>query len=248
VGTLSYRADFVIGILAMVAQQVATFALLGAVFGAVDEVGGFSFAQMLVFFGLATLGRSIHLVFFDNLWMVGSKYIQKGELDRVLTRPAGVLFQVLVDRVNVQGLGLAAVGLAALILGESGLPTGFSPVKWVLAAPLVVCSGMVFMGLHLVTAGVSFWMVDSAPLQTSVFTLAQFGQFPAGIFPGWVRGLILGIVPYAFTGFAPGLALTTPAGTGAAWALACVGVAAATTVAGSLVWTAGVRRYESVGS
>ncbi len=57
-----------------------------------EEIAGFNYGQILFIYGMATIGRSVHLIFFDNLWMFGSRYIRKGEFERLLIMPINPLF------------------------------------------------------------------------------------------------------------------------------------------------------------
>lgn len=49
----------------------------------------------------------------------------------------------------------------------------------------------------------SFWVVDSLPIVSSIFSISQFAQYPVKIFPTVIQVCIVFIIPYAFTGYIP---------------------------------------------
>ncbi|MFX3858131.1 ABC-2 family transporter protein, partial [Streptococcus suis] len=78
------------------------------------EIAGFNYGQMLFIYGIATVGRSNHLIIFDNLWMFGSRYIRQGEYERLLLMPVNPLFQLMCERIQPQGIGTTHIGSHAL--------------------------------------------------------------------------------------------------------------------------------------
>lgn len=72
---MSFRVDFFIGLFSSLIEQIVYLIFLNILFGNIKEIAGFNYGQMLFIYGIATVGRSIHLIFFDNLWMFGSRYI-----------------------------------------------------------------------------------------------------------------------------------------------------------------------------
>ncbi len=48
--------------------------------------------------------ESIHLIFFDNLWVFGSRYIRQGEFERLILMPVNPLFQLICERIQPQGI------------------------------------------------------------------------------------------------------------------------------------------------
>ncbi len=102
---MSFRVDFFIGLFSSLIEQIVYLIFLNILFGNIKEIAGFNYGQMLFIYGIATVGRSIHLIFFDNLWMFGSRYIRQGEFERLLLMPVNPLFQLICERIQPQGIG-----------------------------------------------------------------------------------------------------------------------------------------------
>ncbi|WP_210364160.1 ABC-2 family transporter protein [Bacillus sp. REN3] len=62
-----------------------------------EQINGWTFNEILFIYGIAATGRSIHQIFFDNLWTLGWQYIHPGKLDSLLIRPVNPLFHVEAD-------------------------------------------------------------------------------------------------------------------------------------------------------
>ena len=61
---------------------------------------------------------------FFNIWNFSERYIVKGEMDRILTRPAYNLYQVLLENIDPPSLFGSLVGaiIMALSWSKLGLP------------------------------------------------------------------------------------------------------------------------------
>lgn len=94
---MSFRVDFFIRLFSSLIEQIVYLIFLNILFGNIKEIAGFNYGQMLFIYGIATVGRSIHLIFFDNLWMFGSRYIRQGEFERLLLMPVNPLFSLSVN-------------------------------------------------------------------------------------------------------------------------------------------------------
>lgn len=246
VGLLRFRLDMSIGVGAAVLENALSIVFLVVVFENVGSIAGWSFSSLLLMYALAALGRAVHLIFFDNLWVTGSKYVQQGELDRLLTRPVPVLFQLVAERVNVQGAGQAVIGGFALAWALRIAEFHVGPMQVALIPFLVAISAAVFVVVHLVFASASFWFIDSSALMSTVFATAQFGQYPLPIFPAVFQAALLTVIPFAFTGFIPQSILA--GSLSGWWILAMVAALGMFGISGGIAWTSGLRRYAGTGT
>ena len=246
IGITRFRIDFFIGVLASLLENVLALVFLTVLFAHVNVLEGYRFGDLLLMFAFATLGRSVHLVLFDNLWVLGSRYIKQGDLDRVLVRPHGVLFQIVADRVNVQALGQVAAGIGALAWGANAADVRPGIAEFLLVLMLVASSGLIFVLVHLLCAAISFWVIDSSAIMGAVFSLSSFGQYPIGIFPALLSGVIVSVIPFAFTGYVPSVLLTD--GLQLGWCLGLAAVLAVLFVAAGQAWRRGLQRYAGAGN
>lgn len=244
---MEYRADFFIGALSTFTIQGASILFIAIVFRQIHQLNGWSFSQMLFIFGIANTGRSIHLLFFDNLWTLGWQYIKTGEFDRILIRPINPLFHVIADRVQQDGVGQFLLGLVILVESIRPANIHWTLLNLVMFGVMIVSSGFIFSAVNLFLATLSFWMVDSLPIMSAVFGLSDFARYPLSIYNKVIRIILTWIIPYAFTAFYPATYFFNDDGYRFVAALTPVVATLCCTIA-YFFWTRGVRAYSSTGT
>lgn len=244
---MEYRVDFLVGALSVCLMNFASVFFISVVFDHIPNLHGWSFYEVLFIYGIACLGRSIHHIFFDNLWTLGSEYIRPGSFDRVLIRPLNPLFQIIAERVQQDGFGQLIVGACVFGTAVRHLPIAWTVSKVLLLPVMILSSGMIFSGLNLFFATFSFWMVDSLPLMFATFNISDFARYPITIYNGAVRMVLTWIVPYAFTAFFPA-ALFLDHREYVRVALAAPLVAVSVCVLAYAFWRRGLKDYRSTGS
>jgi ABC-2 type transport system permease protein len=244
---MEYRIDFIIGVFSVMLEQFASIFFIKVVFDHIEQINGWSFYEILFISGIAATGRSIHHIFFDNLWTLGWQYIRPGQLDRLLIRPINPLFQIVADRLHQDGFGQLIIGLIILGTAIPQLNLAWGAVEIALLVVMIISSGLIFVAVNLFFATFSFWMIDSLPVVWAVFNLSDFARYPLTIYHKGIRTFLTWIIPYGFTAFYPAayfidksgfreLALWTPA-----VALVCCVIAYS-------FWNRGLKSFASTGS
>ncbi|WLR54359.1 ABC transporter permease [Mesobacillus subterraneus] len=217
------------------------------VFDHIEQINGWSFYEILFIYGIAATGRSIHQIFFDNLWTLGWQYIRPGKLDRLLIRPVNPLFHVVADRLHQDGFGQLIIGLIILGTAIPQLDLVWGAVEIAMLVIMIISSGLIFVAINLFFATFSFWMIDSLPIVWAVFNLSDFARYPLTIYHKGIRMFLTWIIPYGFTAFYPAayfidkpgykeFALWTPVA-----AIVCCALAYA-------FWNRGLKAFASTGS
>jgi ABC-2 type transport system permease protein len=243
---LEYRANFLIGAASTVLLQAAGLATLWVVMAQVPSLNGWSLDQVLLIYGFLITSRSIEHMFADNLWTLGYQYIRTGGFDRFLVRPINPLFHLLADRFNHDGIGNFLIGLALLLRAWTALEIPFELTTVLYASLALLSGGLIFIALNLLTATLSFWLIDSTPITLAVHQNHLFARFPLNIYPRSVQTLLTWVLPYGFCSFYPASYLM---GQEVGW-LAWAGPAVALSL-GWLAyrfWNYGLRAYASTGS
>ncbi|WP_053361553.1 ABC-2 family transporter protein [Bacillus sp. FJAT-27251] len=244
---MEYRIDFIIGVLSVILEQFASIFFIKVVFDHIEQINGWSFYEILFIYGIAATGRSIHHIFFDNLWTLGWQYIRPGQLDRLLIRPINPLFHIVADRLHQDGFGQLIIGLIILGTAIPQLDLAWGAVEIALLVVMIISSGLIFVAVNLFFATFSFWMIDSLPVVWAVFNLSDFARYPLTIYHKGIRTFLTWIIPYGFTAFYPAayfidksgfreLALWTPV-----VALVCCVIAYS-------FWNRGLKSFASTGS
>src|SRR6188768_2361812 len=154
---LSYRADFVIDIVAVLIALSVHLVFLGVVYSKVQSLQGWTFQQLLFIYGFSLIPLGIFNVFSTNLWEFSDGYLIEGRFDRVLLRPMNPLFQILFESLNLASLGEVVIG--CLIVAGTGAALGITPVllDLLLFPILILSAAAIYLGVFLLMTSLSFW-------------------------------------------------------------------------------------------
>lgn len=244
---MEYRVDFFIGMFSVFFIQFTSVFFVKVVFDQIPAINGWTFYEVMFIYGIASTGRSIHHIFFDNLWVLGSNYIRPGNFDRLLIRPINPLFHLIADRVQQDGFGQLLIGVIILVTAVTHLPIHWGFVNILMLIVMVFSSGFIFVGLNLFFSTLSFWMTDSLPVVVAVFRMSDFTRYPLTIYSRGLRLLLTWIIPYGFTAFYPAAYLLQNKGYQFV-GMMCPIVAIVTCGVAYGFWKMGLRSFTATGS
>ncbi|MFG3345592.1 ABC transporter permease [Streptomyces sp. NPDC048018] len=250
--TMTYRSSFALTLLSSFTVTFFDFVVILLMFGQVEGLGGFAFAEVAFLYGTTATSFGLADLVMGSLPRMG-KRVRDGSLDTFLLRPAPVLAQVAADRFALRRLGRVAQGLLVLGWGLVLLDgVVWTPLK-VLLVPVMLLSGaLIFAALMVAGASALFWLQDAAEV-TNSFTYGgnTMLQYPPTIFAqDLVRGVVY-VVPLAFVNWLPALYVLgrpAPAGVPGWTAFASPLVAVACCAVAGRAWRTGLRAYRSTGS
>lgn len=246
----SYRTGFALDLGSSLLVGVVELAEVWVLFHSVGSLGGFSFAEILLVFGLADLAFSLadlacgHC---DNL----PTYLRAGTLDVFYLRPQPLLLQLVTSDISLRRLARAAVGLVALVAALAINDIAWTPAVAALLVVSVLSGVATFAALFVWAGGLQFFLLDGAEMTNAFVYGGRYAATqPASV---WSRPLtvVFGFFfPMAFTAFLPALLILGKDGPALlpAWLGWCAPLAAvwAWTMA-LLCWRWGVRHYQGGG-
>ena len=250
-GQTAYRASFALELAGSGLVIMVDFIEVLAIFTQVPSVAGFSFAEVFLLFGLASVGFALADLVIgaaDGL----SRHVRQGTFEVLLLRPLSALAQLAVQEVQLRRAGRLAVAVASLAIGLWNVDIDWTPARagLLVLAPL---SAAVLFGSFFVLSGASaFWLVDGSEVGNAL----SYGSGYLSQWPVAVLGPVLGrfftfVVPAAFTAYLPVVAILgrdEPLGL-PSWLPWLTPLAAAwSAAAAGLTWRAGVRHYVGTGS
>jgi ABC-2 type transport system permease protein len=183
--------------------QAASLAAIWVVMRQIPSLNGWSFFEVILIYGLLTMGESITHMFADNLWTIGWNYVRSGDFDRFLVRPINPLFHLLADRFCHDGIGNFITGGVLVGIALQQLSIALTPLRLLYIIVSVLSGGVIFIALNLFTATSAFWIMESIPVTQMVFNLNEFAKYPLSIYHNGIRILLTWIIPYGFVSFYP---------------------------------------------
>lgn len=242
---LEYEADFWILMVAGVFHQVLNLIFLTAIFGRVQALNGWSYAECVLISGIFGFIGGMGPLFFEGAWRTAWK-VNSGGLDYPLVRPAPVPAQVISGAIGLHGAGDLLASGAIVGWALSRLDIAWSP--WtVLMSLVILASSISLLGAIIVTANAaSFWIPGPHPFfAVTLLNTGDMSRYPLSVFGMAVQAGLTLVVPFAFIGFFP-----------AAWLLdkqhGWIGlltpvVAVAWILIARAIFRRGLLRYESAG-
>ncbi|OEH91407.1 ABC transporter permease [Bacillus solimangrovi] len=199
---LQYRTDLVIEVISDLLFQAVNLVFIIVVFGHTQLLGGWSRDEIVFIYGFFLVPFALFATFF-NIWDFNERYIVKGEMDRILTRPIHSLFQIILERMELESLFGVVTGL--IIMSYAGSNLGLS-MQWY--TPLVfivmVFGGMfVYAGIFIIIASIGFWSDARTSIMPMMYNIGNYGRYPVDIYNPVIRYILTWILPFAFVGVYP---------------------------------------------
>lgn len=191
------KATFFTNVIIMILNN-ATFIIQWVIlYSLKDNVGGYTFKQVLLLWGIAAGTFGFSRFFFKKAFEL-SDVINTGKLDSFLVQPKNVLLSVITTDVSPSALGDIIYGYIMLIV------FGFSIPNFILFTILIILGGIITTSLSVILSSLSFWFNKSDIISDTINNLmVSFGTYPDGIFKGIAKGILYTIVPVGFAIYMP---------------------------------------------
>ena len=162
-----------------------------------DDVGGYSFKQVLLLWGLAAAIYGFSRFFFKRAFSL-SDVINNGKLDSYLVQPKNVLLSVILTDVEVSAIGDMLYGYIMLFL------YGVTLANFMLFSLFMVCGGLILTAISVILSSFSFWFSKSDILaDTGNSLMTNFATYPDGIFKGIAKVLLFTLIPVGIVNYLP---------------------------------------------
>lgn len=203
-----YRVGFILGMFANFYSYFITFCTYWVVVSDLGGIGSWDFDDLSVLYGLSLLTYAVSgtLVWYTVYHM--GRVITTGGLDMYLTRPCGILQQMIFQRFGDTFLGqivVTVIFLTMAFVSKAEILTWYKVIYLVFAVIggiLIQSAAMIFFG------ALSFWTLRSDQLGEIIYyDIRSMTQYPLGIFPKWIQFILTFVFPWAFINYYPSLIL-----------------------------------------
>lgn len=241
---IEYRADTMIAIIAGIVAQGSTLLFLTIIFQRIPKLADWSFYEMVFIFGLAATAKALNQALFNAPFSL-TWVIRSGQMDVMMVRPVGALFQTIGNSQELNGVGQLVTGIAIMIYSASRLEMEWSVWTMVYTVVALFSSAIIQFAILLTISVLTFWVHEIRSLIYPINWLYDFTRYPLEIFHPVLRVLLTYVIPYALGSFFPAAFLLRPQQyEWAAWGVPASAVVVMTLA--HLLWSKGLRRYSSV--
>lgn len=234
---IEYRSAFLLQVFGMALNNVIYLFFWGVLFTRWPEIRGWTMPMLATVFGLVAVAFGVANGVFGNCLRLASVVVS-GDLDYYLVLPADPLLHLLVSRTHVSAWGDLISGLGIYLLLVPGSLSRL-PLFLLYAG---IAAG-IFVGFAVAVGSLVFFIDQSQDVAGYLYNaLISFSLYPIDVFPQIVRLLLYTLVPAAMVGTLPARLLFEFRWTRLG---ALVGSAVLTLLAARVLFSWGLRRYES---
>jgi ABC-2 type transport system permease protein len=241
-----YGANFLVDLLAVLANLVGSLFLLGLFYGRGQGLGGWSWPEALVVLAFYTLLDGVASSLLQPNLSTIVKHVQDGTLDFVLLKPIDAQLWLSLRTVSPAGVPqlLGGLGLLGAALQQAGAQPGAAEL--LLTGVLLTAGGLILYALWFLLATTSIWFVKTWNATEVLRAGLTAGRYPISAYPEGLRSVFTLVLPVAFLTTVPAEAILGRAS--GPRALAALAMAGLFLLASRLFWRFALRFYTSASS
>ncbi len=200
---LIHRTSFILLSVGQFFVPFTTFLGFSMLFMRFGNIGGYSFYEMALCYGVVHTSFSIAEAFFRG-FDAFAPLIREAGFDRILLRPRSLALQVIGTQFEMTRIGRLAQSLVVMSLALSGLETVMGPLKIMLLFLMTISGVVVFASIFILTATMCFWTIEGTEL-ANIFTDGgrELGQFPLDIYSKKFRLFFTFVIPFGMVNYYP---------------------------------------------
>ena len=200
---MQYKGTFFLNIIGRILMSFATVAGVLFMFMRFNEVDGFTLSQTLLCAAVVTMAFSFAEVFargFD----IFPRLLGNGEFDRCLVRPRNIIFQVAASHIELIRLGILINAAAVLCYAIPNSGVIWTWDKILTLCLMIFCGALVFFGLYIVYASISFFTVEGLEFMNIItYGGREFGRYPFSVYGKGILKFLTFVVPLTLFQYYP---------------------------------------------
>ena len=201
---LQYPSSFFMQTLTQLVMEGSEMMVVILVVDRFDRLKNWSGGNLYFFFGMMAVSFYLTEMFGRGITGDFPMMVRTGRLDTFLTRPRGVLTQVLCGGTDPRRITCVAVGVAALIMGSNLSGIVWTPLKVFVLLESIAMSCLLILGLFMIEAIFCIFSVKSVELVNAITYGGRSAcQYPIDIYPLPLRVLFTVFAPFALTMHVP---------------------------------------------
>jgi ABC-2 type transport system permease protein len=201
---MEYRADFLIGIIAMFLSNLTSIVFFWVIFQNIVEMNGWTFWQLIFLTGLSTLTVGIWHAFMVGVspWRI-ERYIRNGTFDRTLIQPVNTFIYLIISNIDDDGFGDLIAGFLILYFGATMSGISLTLGNILLLGSFVLGALLIFFSITLFISSLCFWIVRSGAIGEILWSLMRFIDLPLDVYNPFITFIFTFIIPIGFINFYP---------------------------------------------
>lgn len=191
------KATFISNVIFMILNNFCMVFQWVVLFSIKSDIGGYSFRQVLLLWGIAAGSYGVSHFFFKKCFNL-SDTINNGKLDSYIVQPKNILLSTITSDIEVSALGDMLFAILVYFI------YGFTPLGFILFILFSIIGGLILTSIAIILHSLSFWFNNAdmiADMGNSLMT--NFATYPDGIFKGVTKWLLFTIIPVGIANYIP---------------------------------------------
>ncbi|WP_163100623.1 ABC transporter permease [Peribacillus alkalitolerans] len=199
---LQYRTDLFVKFLSDLLFQAVNLIFILLVFGHTDMLNGWNRDEIIFIYGFFMIPFALFSAFF-NIWNFNEQYIVNGEMDRILTRPIHSLFQIILERMELESLFGLVTGFIIIFYSGSRLNLDIEWYDPLLFFVFSIGGALVYASIFIGIATIGFFSDSRTSIMPMMYNVGNYGRYPVDIYNKAIRFVLTWVLPFAFVGVYP---------------------------------------------
>jgi len=206
---MSYRSDFIISTIGMIATNVTGFISFWILFRNFSSINGWDYYEMLFLYGFSLVSLTPVQCLFDNNWSLRMN-VYSGDFIKYCFRPINLFFYYQSEVFDIKGLGQLAFGIGTIAYAWSHMSLPFT--FWALCQLIIflITASLIMIALQNAAAATCFWLTNSFFILDLALKMKDYAKYPITIFNSVFRFIFTFIIPIAFIAYYPSLVILRP--------------------------------------
>jgi ABC-2 type transport system permease protein len=191
---LEYRSSFLMQTFGMAINNGAFVFFWWIAFSRIGgRIGGYDFRDVMFIWALSSSAFGASNILFANMTRI-TRIIVSGELDAFLLQPKDVLISLLCSRTALSAWGDLIYGFVLMALTQ-----GTDGMAWLMFLLGIVTGGLLMTAVSVMAHTFTFYFGDASLIgEMGLSFIVNFCIYPEGIYRGFVRVLMLSVLPASF--------------------------------------------------
>ena len=168
--------------------------LIISIFSFTDNLAGYTKYEVILFFLTFNLIDVMSQALFRGIYAFRFD-IQRGNFDFILSKPVNPLFYSLSRLTDILDIIFLApiLFLIVYVMGKLPLPPG--PTQVLNYVVLVLAGMIMILGIHIISAGITIWKLESENFIWLYREAITIGRFPPEVYSVTIRSLFTFVIP-----------------------------------------------------
>lgn len=242
---LTNRIDSLTYFIGKLARFVFFLILIFTIFKYTDKMAGYAKYQVVLFFLIFNFMDVLAQAFFRGIYYFKND-IKLGNFDYVVSKPVNPLFYSLSRMTDILDIIFLFPTIALIFFTAAKLSINLFSLNALLFLLLTAASLIIILGIHIISAAVTIWTMESENLIWFYRESMTIGRFPPEIYSPLIQFVFTYIMPVIVIVSFPAKALLGIISFSSV--IIALVMAALFLLFSLLIWNAGLRHYSSASS